>query len=76
MTDRGGLATGKWSTSVRQPWFGDGAMSDIKFSYTNTHPFRPDLAQFTHLTCPGRGAQRTGSKSESGKARPSPPSIC
>ena len=47
-----------------------------RFRYTNTHPFRPDLAQFTHLNCPGRGAQRTGSKSKSGKARPSPPSIC
>lgn len=26
-----------------------------RFSYTNTHPFRPDLAQFTHKPCPGRG---------------------
>ena len=26
-----------------------------RFSYTNTHPFRPDLAQFTHKNCPGRG---------------------
>lgn len=25
-----------------------------RFSYTNTHPFRPDLAQFTHKNCPGR----------------------
>ena len=25
-----------------------------RFSYTNTHPFRPDLAQFTHRNCPGR----------------------
>ena len=24
-----------------------------RFSYTNTHPFRPDLAQFTHKNCPG-----------------------
>jgi hypothetical protein len=30
-----------------------------RFSYTNTRPFRPDLAQFTHPSCPGRGAQRT-----------------
>ena len=26
-----------------------------RFSYTNTHPYRPDLAQFTHEACPGRG---------------------
>ncbi len=26
-----------------------------RFNYTNTHPFRPDLAQFTHKNCPGRG---------------------
>jgi hypothetical protein len=30
-----------------------------RFNYTNTHPFRPDLAQFTHRSCPGRGGQRT-----------------
>jgi hypothetical protein len=30
-----------------------------RFSYTNTHPFRPDLAQFTHKSCPGR--QRSAS---------------
>lgn len=29
-----------------------------RFTYTNTHPFRPDLAQFTHERCPGRS--RTG----------------
>ncbi|MDR3662639.1 MAG: DrmB family protein, partial [Mycobacterium sp.] len=34
-----------------------------RFSYTNTHPFRPDLAQFTHKSCPGRGAQRGGATS-------------
>lgn len=28
-----------------------------RFSYTNTHPFRPDLAQFTHKSCPGRGGK-------------------
>jgi len=33
-----------------------------RFTYTNTHPFRPDLAQFTHKSCPGRGAKRAGSK--------------
>lgn len=26
-----------------------------RFVYENTHPFRPDLAQFTHKNCPGRG---------------------
>ena len=26
-----------------------------RFHYANTHPFRPDLAQFTHKNCPGRG---------------------
>lgn len=34
-----------------------------RFSYTNTHPFRPDLAQFTHKGCPGRGRQRPGTTS-------------
>ena len=28
-----------------------------RFTYTNTHPFRPDLAQFTHKPCPGRGGR-------------------
>lgn len=28
-----------------------------RFHYTNTHPFRPDLAQFTHKNCPGRGGK-------------------
>jgi hypothetical protein len=40
-----------------------------RFTYSNTHPFRPDLAQFTHKSCPGRGGQRTGSK---GRKRESP----
>lgn len=40
-----------------------------RFSYTNTHPFRPDLAQFTHKNCPGRGRQRAGS---TGRKRESP----
>ncbi|OBI92883.1 DUF1998 domain-containing protein [Mycobacterium asiaticum] len=34
-----------------------------RFTYTNTHPFRPDLAQFTHKSCPGRGAARGPAKS-------------
>ncbi|HYS34291.1 MAG TPA: DUF1998 domain-containing protein [Pseudonocardiaceae bacterium] len=47
-----------------------------RFSYTNTHPFRPDLATFEHASCPGRGIAggakgkaRAGAK---GKARRSP----
>lgn len=28
-----------------------------RFHYANTHPFRPDLAQFTHKSCPGRGGR-------------------
>ncbi len=34
-----------------------------RFTYTNTHPFRPDLAQFTHKSCPSRGTQRAVGKS-------------
>lgn len=34
-----------------------------RFTYTNTHPFRPDLAQFSHKNCPGRGRQKAGSTS-------------
>ncbi len=40
-----------------------------RFTYTNTHPFRPDLAQFSHKNCPGRGGQGGGSTS---KKRASP----
>ena len=32
-----------------------------RFTYTNVHPFRPDLAQFTHKSCPGRGAKQNES---------------
>ncbi|HWK25180.1 MAG TPA: DrmB family protein, partial [Solirubrobacter sp.] len=28
-----------------------------RFTYTNTHPYRPDLAQITHKPCPGRGGR-------------------
>lgn len=28
-----------------------------RFHYTNTHPFRPDLAQCVHRNCPGRGGK-------------------
>lgn len=33
-----------------------------RFSYTNTHPFRPDLAQFTHKNCPGRSGKGSGKR--------------
>lgn len=33
-----------------------------RFSYTNTHPFRPDLAEFSHKSCPGRSKQGTSKK--------------
>jgi hypothetical protein len=33
-----------------------------RFSYSNTHPFRPDLAQFTHKSCPGRGRSGRGKR--------------
>jgi len=33
-----------------------------RFHYSNTHPFRPDLAQFIHRNCPGRGKAGTGKK--------------
>lgn len=36
-----------------------------RFTYTNTHPFRPDLAQFTHKSCPGR----------TGKSRKDSPAV-
>jgi Domain of unknown function (DUF1998) len=42
-----------------------------RFTYTNTHPFRPDLASFEHLSCPGRSRpDRDGAKK--GKTRRSP----
>jgi hypothetical protein len=40
-----------------------------RFNYTNTHPFRPDLASFEHWSCPGRGTAR---KAKAGKGRRSP----
>lgn len=33
-----------------------------RFHYSNTHPFRPDLAQFVHRSCPGRGKVGKGRK--------------
>lgn len=43
-----------------------------RFHYENTHPFRPDLAQFTHRKCPGRGRQPNASRK--GKRKP-PPAV-
>lgn len=40
-----------------------------RFSYSNSNPYRPDQAQFTHKNCPGRGADRKGS---TGRKRESP----
>ncbi|CAB4967420.1 unannotated protein [freshwater metagenome] len=40
-----------------------------RFHYSNTHPFRPDLAQFAHRGCPGRG----GAGSKRGKESPAVP---
>ncbi len=39
-----------------------------RFTYANTHPFRSDLAQFTHEPCPGRG--KSGSRRRKG-----PPAV-
>jgi hypothetical protein len=39
-----------------------------RFTYTNTHPFRPDLAGFEHMQCPGR-TSKPGTK---GRVRRSP----
>ncbi len=44
-----------------------------RFSYTNTHPFRPDLAQFTHKSCPGRGKPTEGKKGNSKRESPAVP---
>ncbi|MBG0560778.1 DUF1998 domain-containing protein [Actinoplanes sp. NEAU-A11] len=43
-----------------------------RFSYTNTHPFRPDLATFEHLSCPGRGLNKGKAPGTKGKTRRSP----
>lgn len=40
-----------------------------RFSYSNSNPYRPDQAQFTHKNCPGRGGKRPGA---SGRKRESP----
>ena len=44
-----------------------------RFSYTNTHPYRPDLAQFTHRNCPGRGTRSGATTRQTGEPRGSRP---
>ncbi|MCK9876758.1 DUF1998 domain-containing protein [Frankia sp. Ag45/Mut15] len=40
-----------------------------RFEYTNTHPFRPDLACFEHVGCPGRRRQTDNQPSAAGKGK-------
>lgn len=40
-----------------------------EFTYTNTHPFRPDLAIFEHSNCPGRGARGRGAGAKNGQTK-------
>lgn len=42
-----------------------------RFHYENTHPYRPDKAQFVHRKCPGRG-KSTGNGSRERQAVPAP----
>ena len=42
-----------------------------RFHYENTHPFRPDKAQFVHRQCPGRG-RTSGSGKRERQAVPAP----
>ena len=44
-----------------------------RFTYTNTHPFRPDLAQFKHVSCPGRGRARPGQGKRTKREAPAVP---
>lgn len=37
-----------------------------RFQYTNSHPFRPDLAIFDHVSCPGRPSARSGRRAAAG----------
>ncbi len=46
-----------------------------RFTYTNTHPFRPDLAQFTHKSCPGRGRAASGSSAGAKKGKRESPAV-
>ena len=41
-----------------------------RFTYTNEHPFRPDLAQFMHRSCLGRAVKKSGSSSKKSPAVP------
>lgn len=43
-----------------------------RFTYTNSHPFRPDLASFEHVGCPGRTRTPKKTTSTSRKPRRSP----
>jgi hypothetical protein len=40
------------------------------FTYTNTHPFRPDLASISHEKCPGRRRGKASGGSRSSRAVP------
>lgn len=42
-----------------------------RFHYENTHPFRPDKAQFVHRNCPGRG-RNVGAGRRERQAVPAP----
>lgn len=42
-----------------------------RFHYENTHPYRPDKAQFVHRNCPGRG-RASGSGKRERQAVPAP----
>ena len=42
-----------------------------RFHYENTHPYRPDKAQFVHRNCPGRG-RTSGSGKRERQAIPAP----
>jgi hypothetical protein len=41
-----------------------------RFTYENTHPFRPDRAEFTHTGCPGRSGQSFGKRKSSAVPTP------
>ncbi|MEV6157793.1 DUF1998 domain-containing protein [Nonomuraea sp. NPDC052129] len=40
-----------------------------QFEYTNTHPFRPDLAIFEHVGCPGRRGEKRQKQTSGKKSR-------
>jgi hypothetical protein len=47
-----------------------------RFTYTNTHPYRPDLACFEHVGCPGRarpGTKRPAATSKKPRRSPAVP---